>query len=65
MEHSEAEADMVHQKVRAILRGLDGQHSTLQSDHGMLRWTLHRSLDRNPSSCSILVGVLIKELEKV
>ncbi|XP_053565917.1 phosphoinositide 3-kinase regulatory subunit 6 isoform X2 [Bombina bombina] len=31
---------------------------------GMLRWTLHKSLDRNPNSCSIMVSVLIKELEK-
>ncbi|KAM4663851.1 phosphoinositide 3-kinase regulatory subunit 6 isoform 2-T5 [Discoglossus pictus] len=64
MDLSGTEADMVHQKVQAILRGLDGHHPALQSDHGMLRWTLHKSLDRNPSSCSILVTVLIKELEK-
>ncbi|OCT63111.1 phosphoinositide 3-kinase regulatory subunit 6 isoform X2 [Xenopus laevis] len=64
MEHSEAEADMIHQKVRAILRGLDGQHPALQSDHGMLRWTLHKSLDRNSASGSVIVGILIKELEK-
>eukprot|EP00079_Xenopus_tropicalis_P031786 XP_017945557.1 PREDICTED: phosphoinositide 3-kinase regulatory subunit 6 isoform X1 [Xenopus tropicalis] len=64
MEHSEAEVDMIHQKVRAILRGLDGQHPALQSDHGMLRWTLHKSLDRNPASGSVIVGILIKELEK-
>ncbi|CAH2292104.1 phosphoinositide 3-kinase regulatory subunit 6 [Pelobates cultripes] len=63
MDHSETEADMVHQKVQAILRGLDGQHPALQSDHGMLRWTLHKSLERNPSSASIMVGALIKELE--
>ncbi|KAE8577270.1 hypothetical protein XENTR_v10004505 [Xenopus tropicalis] len=55
---------MIHQKVRAILRGLDGQHPALQSDHGMLRWTLHKSLDRNPASGSVIVGILIKELEK-
>uniref|UniRef100_A0A8C5R3A8 Phosphoinositide-3-kinase regulatory subunit 6 n=1 Tax=Leptobrachium leishanense TaxID=445787 RepID=A0A8C5R3A8_9ANUR len=58
------EADMVHQKVSAIIRGLDGQHPALQSEHGMLRWTLHKSLERNPSSASIMVGALIKELEK-
>ncbi|XP_077314712.1 phosphoinositide 3-kinase regulatory subunit 6 isoform X1 [Lithobates pipiens] len=55
---------MVHQKVQAILRGLDGQHAALHSDPGILRWTLHKSLDRNPYSGNIIVGVLIKELEK-
>ncbi|KAM8946798.1 phosphoinositide 3-kinase regulatory subunit 6 [Pelodytes ibericus] len=64
MDHSATESEMVHQKVRAILRGLDGQLPALQSDHGMLRWTLHKSLERNPSSASIMVGVLIKELER-
>lgn len=32
---------------------------------GMLRWTLHNRLDRNPSISVPLVRVLIKELEKV
>ncbi|XP_053310114.1 phosphoinositide 3-kinase regulatory subunit 6 isoform X2 [Spea bombifrons] len=64
MDLSGVEADMVHQKVQAILRGLDGRHPALQSDHGMLRWTLHKSLERNPSSGGIVVGVLIKELER-
>lgn len=32
---------------------------------GMLRWTLHNRVDRNPSICVPLVRVLIKELEKV
>ncbi|KAG8431954.1 hypothetical protein GDO86_019009 [Hymenochirus boettgeri] len=30
----------------------------------MLRWTLHKSLERNPSSGNVIVGILIKELEK-
>ncbi|XP_018423803.1 PREDICTED: phosphoinositide 3-kinase regulatory subunit 6 [Nanorana parkeri] len=64
MDRSATEADMVHQKVQAILRGLDGQHAALHSDPGMMRWTLHKSLDRNPYSGNIMVGVLIKELEK-
>ncbi|XP_040293428.1 phosphoinositide 3-kinase regulatory subunit 6 [Bufo bufo] len=64
MDLSATEADMVFQKVQAILRGLDIQHPTQQSDPGMLRWTLHKSLDRNPNSGNIMVGVLIKELEK-
>ncbi|XP_063817118.1 phosphoinositide 3-kinase regulatory subunit 6 [Pseudophryne corroboree] len=64
MDLSATEADMVQQKVQAILRGLDGEHSGLHSDPGMLRWTLHKSLDRNPAIGNIMVGVLIKELEK-
>ncbi|XP_073415778.1 phosphoinositide 3-kinase regulatory subunit 6 isoform X2 [Dendrobates tinctorius] len=64
MDLSATEADMVYQKVQAILRGLDIQHPTQRSDPGMLRWTLHKSLDRNPNSGSIMVGVIIKELEK-
>lgn len=55
---------MVYQKVQAILRGLDIQHPTQRSDPGMLRWTLHKSLDRNPNCGNIMVSVLIKELEK-
>ncbi|XP_075702894.1 phosphoinositide 3-kinase regulatory subunit 6 [Rhinoderma darwinii] len=64
MDLSATEADMVYQKVQAILRGLEIQHPTQQSDPGMLRWTLHKSLDRNPNSGNIMVGILIKELEK-
>ncbi|XP_077109652.1 phosphoinositide 3-kinase regulatory subunit 6 isoform X1 [Ranitomeya variabilis] len=64
MDLSATEADMVYQKVQAILRGLDIQHPAQRSDPGMLRWTLHKSLDRNPNSGNIMVGVIIKELEK-
>ncbi|XP_073538569.1 phosphoinositide 3-kinase regulatory subunit 6 isoform X2 [Phyllobates terribilis] len=64
MDLSATESDMVYQKVQAILRGLDIQHPTQRSDPGMLRWTLHKSLDRNPNSGNIMVGVIIKELEK-
>ncbi|KAG9464756.1 hypothetical protein GDO78_019436 [Eleutherodactylus coqui] len=64
MDLSATEADLVYQKIQAILRGLDDQNPTQHSDPGMLRWTLHKSLDRNPNSGNIMVDVLIKELEK-
>ncbi len=32
---------------------------------GMLRWTLHNRVDKNPSISVPLLRVLIKELEKV
>ncbi|XP_078510798.1 phosphoinositide 3-kinase regulatory subunit 6 isoform X2 [Lissotriton helveticus] len=63
MDCTEVEADL-YRKVQAILREADGQNAGLQCDRGMLRWTLHKSIDRNPNSASILVKLLVKELEK-
>lgn len=32
---------------------------------GMLRWTLHKRIENNPSHCISLLRVLVKEVEKV
>ncbi|NXS83584.1 PI3R6 kinase, partial [Erpornis zantholeuca] len=63
MEGSEVESDILR-RVRALLRELDGHHPSCQSDRGMLRWTLHKKIDQNPSSSCVLVRVLVKELER-
>ncbi|KAM9296799.1 phosphoinositide 3-kinase regulatory subunit 6 [Gastrophryne carolinensis] len=65
MDLSATEADLVQQKVVAILRGLDTQPgAALHCDPGMLRWTLHKTLERNPNSGDLVAGALITELEK-
>lgn len=63
MESSEVESDILR-RVRALLRELDGHHPSCQSDRGMLRWTLHKKIDQNPSTSCVLVRVLVKELER-
>ncbi|NWI02433.1 PI3R6 kinase, partial [Tichodroma muraria] len=60
---AELESDMLR-RVRALLRELDGHHPSCQSDRGMLRWTLHKKIDQNPSSSCVLVRILLKELER-
>lgn len=32
---------------------------------GMLRWTLHKKIDQNPSNSPVVVKILVKELERV
>ncbi|NXB59959.1 PI3R6 kinase, partial [Struthidea cinerea] len=63
MESSEVESDILR-RVRALLRELDGHHPSCQSDRGMLRWTLHKKIDQNPSTSCVLVRILVKELER-
>ncbi|NXK49913.1 PI3R6 kinase, partial [Chauna torquata] len=59
----EVESDILR-RVRTLLRELDGHHPACQRDRGMLRWTLHKKIDQNPSNSSILVRILVKELER-
>ncbi|NXQ37961.1 PI3R6 kinase, partial [Catharus fuscescens] len=60
---AEVESDFLR-RVRALLRELDGHHPSCQSDRGMLRWTLHKKIDQNPSTSCVLVRILVKELER-
>ncbi|NXM75476.1 PI3R6 kinase, partial [Serilophus lunatus] len=59
----EVESDILR-RVRTLLRELDGHHPSCQCDRGMLRWTLHKKIDQNPSNSSVLVRILVKELER-
>ncbi|NWR65843.1 PI3R6 kinase, partial [Bucorvus abyssinicus] len=59
----EVESDILR-RVRTLLRELDGHHPTCQCDRGMLRWTLHKKIDQNPSNSPVLVKILVKELER-
>uniref|UniRef100_A0A8C3PXF3 Phosphoinositide-3-kinase regulatory subunit 6 n=1 Tax=Chrysolophus pictus TaxID=9089 RepID=A0A8C3PXF3_CHRPC len=63
MESAEVESDILR-RVRTLLRELDGHHPACQSDRGMLRWTLHKKIDQNPSNSPVLVRILVKELER-
>ncbi|NXX28831.1 PI3R6 kinase, partial [Nicator chloris] len=60
---AEVESDILR-RVRALLRELDGHHPSCQSDRGMLRWTLHKKIEQNPSTSCVLVRILVKELER-
>ncbi|NXF77615.1 PI3R6 kinase, partial [Sclerurus mexicanus] len=59
----EVESDILR-RVRTLLRELDGHHPACQCDRGMLRWTLHKKIDQNLSNSSVLVRILVKELER-
>ncbi|KAJ8363460.1 hypothetical protein SKAU_G00122910 [Synaphobranchus kaupii] len=58
-----AESD-IYRSLQAILRELDCQHPASMSNRGMLRWTLHKKVQNNPSNCISLVKVAVKELER-
>ncbi|NWU16958.1 PI3R6 kinase, partial [Cephalopterus ornatus] len=60
---AEVESDILR-RVRTLLRELDGHHPACHCDRGMLRWTLHKKIDQNPSNSSVLVRILVKELER-
>ncbi|XP_053232155.1 phosphoinositide 3-kinase regulatory subunit 6 isoform X1 [Podarcis raffonei] len=63
MDNPEVESDFLR-SVHALLRELDGHHPAFQSERGMLRWTLHKKIDRNPSNGALLIKILVKELER-
>ncbi|MGH0167576.1 UNVERIFIED_CONTAM: hypothetical protein FKN15_068115 [Acipenser sinensis] len=57
------ESDLLR-SVHAILLELDGHHTASQFNRGMLRWTLHKKIERNPTNNSTLVKIVVKELER-
>ncbi|XP_015746067.1 phosphoinositide 3-kinase regulatory subunit 6 [Python bivittatus] len=63
MENTEVESDFLR-SVHALLRELDGHHPAFQSERGMLRWTLHKKIDRNPQNGILWIKILVKELER-
>ncbi|XP_053466423.1 phosphoinositide 3-kinase regulatory subunit 6 isoform X2 [Ictalurus furcatus] len=55
----------LYQRVHAMLRELDTHSQAVSAcNKGMLRWTLHKKVENNPSTSLFLLRVLIKELEK-
>ncbi|XP_035304146.1 phosphoinositide 3-kinase regulatory subunit 6 isoform X3 [Cricetulus griseus] len=63
MESSDVELDF-QRSVQAVLRELNTPASALQSNRGMWRWSLHKKVERNPGRSSVLVRILLRELEK-
>ncbi|XP_076121418.1 phosphoinositide 3-kinase regulatory subunit 6 isoform X4 [Alosa pseudoharengus] len=56
----------LYRSIQAILRELDSPLQAASAcNRGMLRWTLHKRIENNPSHCVSLLRVLVKELEKV
>ncbi|XP_073334376.1 phosphoinositide 3-kinase regulatory subunit 6 [Pagrus major] len=55
----------LYRSIQAVLpREMDYQRPLDCFNKGMLRWTLHKKVQNNPSNSLSLVWVLIKELEK-
>ncbi|XP_005349884.1 phosphoinositide 3-kinase regulatory subunit 6 [Microtus ochrogaster] len=63
MESSDVELDF-QRSVQAVLRELNTPTPALQSNRGMWRWSLHKKVERDPGKSSILVRILLRELEK-
>ncbi|GAB1296262.1 Phosphoinositide 3-kinase regulatory subunit 6 [Apodemus speciosus] len=63
MESSDVELDF-QRSVQAVLRELNTPNPALQSNQGMWRWSLHKKVERNPGKSSVLVRILLRELEK-
>ncbi|XP_012868567.1 PREDICTED: LOW QUALITY PROTEIN: phosphoinositide 3-kinase regulatory subunit 6 [Dipodomys ordii] len=63
MEGSDVELDL-QRSVQAVLRELSTPATTLQSNQGMWRWSLHKKVDRDPAKSPVLVRILLRELEK-
>ncbi|KAJ8404145.1 hypothetical protein AAFF_G00339180 [Aldrovandia affinis] len=55
----------IFRSVQAILQELDCQNPSSSCHKGLLRWTLHKKVEKDPSSGAVLVEVLVKELERV
>uniref|UniRef100_A0A4W4EAI1 Phosphoinositide-3-kinase, regulatory subunit 6b n=1 Tax=Electrophorus electricus TaxID=8005 RepID=A0A4W4EAI1_ELEEL len=62
---SSAVESSLYQRLHAILRELDTDNQSGSAcNKGMLRWTLHKKVENNPSTSVSLLRVLVKELEK-
>ncbi|XP_031427425.1 phosphoinositide 3-kinase regulatory subunit 6 isoform X2 [Clupea harengus] len=56
----------LYRSIQAILKELDCPSQAASTcNRGMLRWTLHKRIENNPSHCVSLLRVLVKELERV
>ncbi|KAJ8345138.1 hypothetical protein SKAU_G00293310 [Synaphobranchus kaupii] len=51
--------------IQAFLQELGCQNPPSLQQKGLLRWTLHKNVEKDPSSAAVLVTKLVKELERV
>ncbi|XP_072550377.1 phosphoinositide 3-kinase regulatory subunit 6 isoform X1 [Salminus brasiliensis] len=62
---SSAVESNLYRRLHAVLREVDTDtQAGSSSNKGMLRWTLHKKVENNPSTSISLLRVLVKELEK-